>query len=291
MILRSFIGYIFFFLIVSSCVEKTSSTIILEKVMKFPKKMDEVSGIIYKSNSIFCIEDSGNLNSIYKFNLYNNDREETQVNTIENIDWEAITSDQQGNLYIGDFGNNANDRKNLSIYKLSSTNLSKVTAKISFNYPEQTDFPAKKGDKLYDCEAFFHYQNALYLFTKNRSKGFDGTSLLYKIPAIEGYHSAELLGNFKTCSNNNSCVITDAAISPNEKKIALLGHDKIWILENFKGDDFLSGNILTLELNHYSQKEGICFMDNETLLIADEKNKKTGGQLYKVNLSNLKNSH
>ena len=40
------------------------------------------------------------------------------------------------------------------------------------------------------------------------------------------------------------------------------------------------------ELNDVTQKEGVCFKNNETLLIADEKDKKTGGNLYEVNLKN-----
>jgi hypothetical protein len=28
-----------------------------------------------------------------------------------NIDWEDITKDKDGNLYVGDFGNNDNERK------------------------------------------------------------------------------------------------------------------------------------------------------------------------------------
>lgn len=42
-----------------------------------------------------------------------------------------------------------------------------------------------------------------------------------------------------------------------------------------------------LNLNHYSQKESVCFKDNDLLLIADEKVKKTGGYLYQVSLKSF----
>ena len=42
------------------------------------------------------------------------------------------------------------------------------------------------------------------------------------------------------------------------------------------------------ELNDVTQKEGICFKDSKTLLIVDEKDKKTGGNLYEIKLSDLK---
>lgn len=282
---------ILYFILFISCSSKTDSGEKIAILFDFPKDISEVSGITFHNNLIWSIQDSGNSNEVFGFDESGKLIEQIEVQDAENIDWEAITSDKQGNLYIGDFGNNDNDRHDLAIYKLASSNYSKVSEKISFYYPEQTDFPAKKKEKLYDCEAFFLYQNAFYLFTKNRSKGFDGTSLIYKIPAIAGNHPAKLIGRFKACSNYNSCVITGATISSDEKQIVLLGHDRLWLIENFEGDDFLSGKLSELELNHHSQKEGICFKDNETLFIADERSKKIGGKLYEVSLSTLKSSH
>lgn len=271
-----------------NCSTKSESREEVTMLFQFPKKVKEVSGIIWHNNLIWSIQDSGNSNEVFGFSISGEMKDKVEVNDASNVDWEDITTDKNGNLYIGDFGNNDNDRRNLAIYKLAVSDYSKVSEKITFYYPEQKDFPAKKMDKLYDCEAFFLYQNHFYLFTKNRSKGFDGTSLIYKIPAIAGNHAAKLIGKIKTCSNYNSCVITGAAISPDEKKVVLLSHDRIWLLENYKGDNFGAGTMKELELNHYSQKEGVCFKNNETLLIADEKDKKTGGNLYEVNLKKLK---
>jgi hypothetical protein len=282
---------ILYFILFISCSSKTDSGEKIVTLFDFPKDIREVSGITFHNNLIWSIQDSGNSNEVFGFDESGKLIEQIEVQDAENIDWEAITSDKHGNLYIGDFGNNDNDRQDLAIYKLASSNYSKVSEKISFYYPEQTDFPAKKKEKLYDCEAFFLYQNAFYLFTKNRSKGFDGSSLIYKIPAIAGNHPAKLIGKFKTCANYNSCVITGATISSDEKQIVLLGHDRLWLFNNFKVDDFLSGKLSELELNHHSQKEGICFKDNETLFIADERSKKIGGKLYEVSLSTLKSSH
>ena len=282
---------ILYFILFISCSSKTDSGEKIATLFDFPKDIREVSGVTFHNNLIWSIQDSGNSNEVLGFDESGKHIEQIEVQDAENIDWEAITSDKHGNLYIGDFGNNDNDRQDLAIYKLASSNYSKVSEKISFYYPEQTDFPAKKKEKLYDCEAFFLYQNAFYLFTKNRSKGFDGTSLIYKIPAIAGNHPAKLIGKFKTCANYNSCVITGATISSDEKQIVLLGHDRLWLFNNFKVDDFLSGKLSELELNHHSQKEGICFKDNETLFIADERSKKIGGKLYQVSLKTLKSSN
>ena len=68
---------------------------------------------------IWTLEDSGNANEIYGLNFENGAIEKTlTIENTENIDWEDITKDKEGNLYIGDFGNNDNERKDLCIYKM-----------------------------------------------------------------------------------------------------------------------------------------------------------------------------
>ena len=226
----------------------------LTTVYSLPKKLKEVSGITYltSSNLLWSLEDSGNANEIYGLNFVNGKIEKTiTIENTENIDWEDITKDKDGNLYIGDFGNNDNERKDLSIYKIDKNSLATESAipayKVSFAYPEQKDFPPKKTEMFYDVEGFFEFKNNFYLFTKNRSKGFDGTAFLYKIPNTAGFHQAVLMGEFKTCDNYNHCAITAATISPDESKVAVLTHDKVFLFESFEGDNFLKGTKTILE--------------------------------------------
>ena len=280
-----------FIFMAMSCQNKNNNSKVFHKVVNLDKDLVEVSGIVATDTLVWAIEDSGNKTNIYGINYQGKTQKTIQLKGISNRDWEDLTHDKNNNLYIGDFGNNDNSRRDLVIYKVSTKKGVDTIEKINFFYPEQKEFPAKKREKLYDCEAFFLFQNNFYLFTKNRSKGFDGTTLLYKIPAVAGNHTAHLMGKFKTCSNNNSCAITGAAISPDEKKVVILSHDKIWLFEDFKEDDFLNGKIVELTLDHYSQKEAISFKDDQTLYIADERHKKTGGNLYEVSLAKLKSSH
>lgn len=257
-------------------------------------QLKEVSAVAVSSASdlTWILEDSGNENNIYGLNADAKIEQTIAIKNAKNIDWEDLASDESGNLYIGDFGNNDNKRKDLSIYKVNATDLKSKTAisssKISFYYPEQTQFPPKKSELFYDAESFFFYKNNFYIFTKNRSKGFDGTVLLYKVPNRAGNHKAQLLGKFKACDNYNKCAITSADISPDGKKIVLLSSSKVWIISDFTSDNFLKGKIEMHELNDATQKEGVCFKDNETLLIVDEKDKKMGGNLYEIKLSDLK---
>ena len=249
--------------------------------------LKEVSGLKYVNGSLWGLEDSGNKNSIYKISLTGKTENEIKIANAKNIDWEDIAADKQGNLYIGDFGNNDNDRKDLAIYKLNANDLSTVSSVVSFYYPEQKQFPPKKSNFIFDVEAFIEHNANFYLFTKNRTKGFNGDVQVYKVPNKTGKHAAQLLGTIPTCDNFRKCAITGADLSPDGSKLVLLSGDKIWVITNFGTDNFVGGNMQMLELNHVSQKEGICFKDNDVLLIADEKDKKEGGKLYEISLSKL----
>lgn len=289
--MRNFFTMAALILLFFSCKEETNS---LEPLFSLPKSLKEVSGIIYHpaTKLLWTLEDSGNKNEIYGLDSNGKISKTLVIEGTDNKDWEDITKDGEGNLYIGDFGNNDNERKDLSIYKIDQKDLTSESVvpayKISFAYPEQTDFSPKKTEMLYDVEGFFEFKNNFYLFTKNRSKGFDGTAFVYKIPNEAGFHQAVLMGEFNTCDSYDHCAITSATMSPDESKIILLTHSKIILLENFNGDNFLEGTKTVLELSHFSQKEAVCFKDDDVLLIADEREKKEGGNVYEVRLSTLK---
>lgn len=266
---------------------------IITELYALPKQLKEVSGIVFtKSSQLAWVhEDSGNENKIYGLDSHGKIQKTITIAQTQNIDWEDITKDSKDNLYIGDFGNNANERKDLAIYKIDKDSLNNESVipsyKISFAYPEQTQFPPKKTKLFYDVEAFIEYKNNFYLFTKNRSKGFDGTTLLYKVPNKAGFHQAQLLGEFKAEGGYQNAAITSATISPDGKKVILLSHSQLWVFENFTSDNFFLGKVNRVNLHHFSQKEAICFKDSKTLLIADEKTKKIGGKVYQLDVNTI----
>ncbi|RYJ40714.1 hypothetical protein NU08_0151 [Flavobacterium anhuiense] len=275
-------------IVLLACQKQSGSD--LKELYSLPKKLKEVSGITYfpEIKTLYTLEDSGNKNAIYAIDHNGKLAKTITISNATNVDWEDITKDKSGNIYIGDFGNNDNERRDLCIYKVAknelNNDLAKAEYKISFSYPEQKEFPPKKKEMFYDVEGFFEQGGYFYLFTKNRSKGFDGTAFIYKIKNAAGTQKAVKIGEFKTCSNYNHCVLTSATISPDGKKVALLSHDKVLLFKNFKGDLFHKGTQTELNLNHFSQKEAIVFKDNNTLLIADEKTNKIGGKLYEFRI-------
>ena len=261
----------------------------LKLIADLPNDLKEVSGTetIVNSDLIWMLNDSGNKPKIYGLDDKGTIIKELKIDA-KNHDWEDLASDTKGNLYIGDFGNNLSDRKNLAILKVKASDLnndSKVSIeRISFRYPNQTKIPSKKKNRYFDCEAFFHFNDSLYLFTKSRVKGNFGKIDLYKIPATKGQHDAQFISTFKTCDDLH-CWITSADISSDGKKVVLLNHKSALLFTNYKGDDFLNGMVTELPLDHQSQKEGICFKNNSTLYITDEKAHGEGEKLYEFKLN------
>lgn len=272
------------FLLIASCQNFGQ----LRVVTDLPDVLEEVSGIqkIKNSDLLWMLNDSGNAPVIYGVDTKGNIIREVIVKA-KNHDWEDITSDNEGNLYIADFGNNNNKRKNLKILKIKNEDLLNNDAvdveKIKFSYPSQKKFPPKKKNRFYDAESLLYKNGFLYILTKSRVKGNYGETSLYKIPAIEGDHTAKYISSFETC-NDLHCWITSAAISSDEKKVVLLNHQAVFVFTNFTNDNFMSGEVKELSLGHVSQKESITFKDENTLYIADEKDHLEGGKLYEFSL-------
>ena len=260
----------------------------LKVIADLSKQLKEVSGneIDLDSELIWMINDGGNKERLYGVSTDGKIIKEIKVDA-KNHDWEDLTKDDKGNIYIGDFGNNQNRRKNLKILKIKKTDLDKgevSVEKIKFEYPEQKEYPPKRKQRFYDTESFFYWNNNFYIFTKSRVGTAYGTTFLYRIPAnSKKKHRAKLLGKFENC-NSNACWITSAAISPDKKKVVLLSQKNAIVFSNFTGDDFFSGTKQVFPFNVNTQKEGVCFKDNNTLLITDEYARGSGGNLYELKI-------
>lgn len=260
----------------------------LEYLGHFPSQLSEISGIdMDKADRLWAIEDNGNRDVLYQLNLKGNPTKKLKIENAKNGDWEDLTISHDGTVYIGDFGNNDNDRKDLVIYRISEEQLEKKTpkaVKIKFHYPQQKDFPPKKNDLLFDAEGFFHWNGYLYIFTKNRSRPYSGKTLTYRVPDKNGEHEAEFLGEFSLCTNQDHCSVTGADISYDGQTIALIGYGFIYLLSEFQFNDFSSPKVTAIDLQYPTQIESVCFLDESTLLIADEQSKTKGRNLYKYDL-------
>lgn len=256
---------------------------------KLPKKLREVSGMAYlRDSTVWMINDSGNSAKIYQVNFQGELLKNFRVKNAKNKDWEDLAKDEEGNVYIGDIGNNSSKRKDLVIYKIPNPEKEKgdqiEAKKIKFSYPEQKKFPPKKKNLKYDSEAFFYHEDHLYIITKNRADPFDGEALIYKVKAKKGEHKAKYIGSFVPCTEYAYCRITAADISSDGSKVVLLSYGKLWVFTDFEGDDFSNGKIDFIDLGATTQLESVCFLDDNTLLLADEQRAGMGRNLYSFSL-------
>jgi hypothetical protein len=182
-----------------------------------------------------------------------------------NVDWEEISTDHNGNIFIGDIGNNQNIRKDLCIYKYSLKSGS--LAKINFSYPDQYSFPPSRKEKNFDCEAFFFLKDSLYLISKNRG---NKCTHIYQIPAEAGNHKAILK---QTLFMN--AMITGAAYNDELKECALVSYGKIYFLN--LGKDNLLHPYVCKKFVRSGQAEAIVYKNNRELIVTNE-----GGKIFLV---------
>jgi hypothetical protein len=241
----------------------------------------EASGLDFTGGSTFWTHNDGyGDNKLYRIGSTGALKRTVRVTNATNVDWEDITSDKEkNNMYIGDFGNNNNNRTNLKIYKIpypSNFSGSTVTARvIRFSYPDQHRFPSRWLN--FDVEAFFHHNGLLYLFTKADGNAI-GYSKLYTVPDDEGTYVATLVDSFRISGR-----VTSAAISPDGATVTLISNTKIYMFRNFTGRNVFNGHYTKISIDGgWTQKEGVTFQNNSTICLIDEGR---SNKLYTVNLS------
>ena len=259
-------------------------------IPELPKQLHEISGLLIYDQLFWGFNDSGGEAKLCAFNKKGAIKRETEIDGVENIDWESITQDAD-NIYIGDFGNNNGYRKNLRILKLNKANFSKgaehtiEAEKIGFEYDKQDTFGYAPISTPFDCEAMISFSNALYIFSKDWQRG---TTVSYKIPKEAGKYRLTALDTF-----NVRGFITGADVSPDKKRLALLGyadyHTFIWLFTDFVNDDFFGGESLRIEIPNLddAQSEGISFWGNDSLLVSCENSRGIKQQVFVVDLLKL----
>ena len=82
--------------------------------------------------------------------------------------------------------------------------------------------------------------------------------------------------------------VTGGAVSPDGRRIALSGHNKLWLISHFDNKKISKGHMVEITLPHTSHKAGICFYSNDIIYLVDELEFEIwGGKIYRVDLRNL----
>lgn len=257
-------------------------------IANVPSVIEETSGLIATGpNTLWSHNDSGGDPKLYAFDTTGTLLRTLVVRNATHVDWEEITTDSLGRVYIGDFGNNANARTNLRIYRIpppASIAGDSVDAEIiHFSYPDQTAFPPADSLLKFDMEAMVAWGDSLYLFSKNRTAPFDGYTRRYRLPQDPGTYTATLVDSFYCGPGPQTQFwVTAAALSPNREHLVLLSSDRCWIFSCFSGHDFFGGSVAELSFP-LSQKEAIAWRDDSTAFITDEVIANIfGGVLYRA---------
>ena len=241
--------------------QRAKAEYVVTKTGRMPVCINENSGIIraWQDDFYWTHNDSGGNTELYMINQKGRIFDTLFVNDSKNIDWEDLTKDDKGNIYVGDFGNNNQSRKDLCIYKHRNGK----TEKITFHYGDQDRFPATQ--KIFDCEAFFWYEGKLYLFSKDWSRNHQ-TQL---------YVLSDQAGDYMLLPEQSIFLkspVTAASISPNGKEFALLSYGKIFVFEVVSGKIDFSKPKSCIKIGR-NQMEGLTYINDTDFIITNEQRK------------------
>ncbi|MDD7987038.1 hypothetical protein PQO01_18975 [Lentisphaera marina] len=231
------------------------------------KEISEASGLVKSRiypGVYWTHNDSGGKTRLYALKI--NEPEPSTIagiidlKEVENQDWEDVSIDKFGKLYVSDTGNNKQKREVLSFYVISETSKTGISTEYKFRFP---DYQKPVKNKNFDCEAMFHFQNKLYLLTKHRD---DAKTKLYRFNELT---EDVLMVPEKLYTFDIGGMVTSADMSKNERQLAVLTYDSVWLFKNFKEDKFFTGDVYFLPISA-KQCEAICFDNEDELLISNE---------------------
>ena len=269
---------IIFFLFTSNII---FSQLVVEDI-NLSKKIDEPSGLEIINKQLETINDSGNDPVLFYINEAGNILDERKLNCCKNNDWESLAADSDY-VYIADFGNNYDTRKNLSIIKIPIDKSSNETPEIiNFLYPEQKKFKRIYRRSEYDAEALISFGDILLIFTKNKRKKI---TEIYSLPKYGGNFKAQKIGSLNTES-----IVTGADYDKKTNTLVLtstINFDEYYILVV---NDF-SLNNKDHKINMYeipigkTQVEAIKIIDENTFWITSEdESSSSSARLMKIKL-------
>lgn len=251
----------------------------------------ETSGLLFLNNTLITHNDSANTNELFDIDTATGNVTRTvTVTNATNVDWEDLTHDDTY-IYIGDFGNYQGERTDLKVYRITIADYfssTTVTADIiNYVYSDQLDFIPSPFATNYDAEGLIHYNNMLYIFTKNWE---DGNTNIYELPKTIGSHSVASIDSLSVQG-----LISGATYNTINNSILLIGYDLagafIIQLSGFSAGIFSNGSItktsITAPTGYSQQIEGVFPLNASEYYVSSEENSPDASGLYSINVSTL----
>lgn len=184
--------------------------------------------------------------------------------SVPNVDWEDISTDDEGNLYIGDIGNNLHLPITRQIHKIREPDPATddgetitPTATYSYTYPKES----------FDAEGLFVRNGVMFIVSRhdeNRAK-------IYRL--APDAHNVATLNEIAVLRIERA---SGAAVSPDGTRLAVCTTRDTWI---YRVDE----NMVPLENERpvfvrypNDNVEGCCF-DGDDLMLSNEK-----GEIFRV---------
>ena len=247
--------------------------------------LDEPSGLAasLRNPGVFWTHnDSGDEARIFAVTVDGKLLGEFSVGGADAVDWEAITIDGNGRLYIADMGNNFNNREDLVIYVVPEPEVDPVTPgvggaltveyAIPFHYPDQGGFPEVDNEN-FDAEAIFWANEKLYVLTKHRS---DFETTLYRFDDLAPSESKAIsrISTFDVGGEDRPFGgrVTGADATPDGQRLAVLTYHAVFVFEKpVAGDDYLSRLVNRIDFDQETtgQVEAIAW-DDANLVLTNE---------------------
>lgn len=222
---------------------------------------------------LWTLNDSGGSPTLYAVGAGGDLVATVRVDGATNVDWEAMALRPDGRLAVGDIGNNASDRRDLTIYLLDEPppvdGTVAVERAVRLRFPEQTAFP--DPDLRFDAEALVWDGEALLLFSKHRE---DLDTVLYRVPLDDDDVVLEPVGRFTLGGDPDRYggMATDAALHPGGDVLALLSYHAVFLFQRPpSGYDWTAHPLRTIPLDQdvLEQTEAIAW-DGWSLLLTNE---------------------
>lgn len=115
------------------------------------------------AKTVYSMEDSGNAATVYAYDTTNGQRKAAlTVTGATNTDWEALAVGTDGNIYVGDIGNNFTNRPTITVYRAAEP------ATLANGSLAATPFTLQFADGQHDAESMFvdPADNTLYVASK-----------------------------------------------------------------------------------------------------------------------------
>ncbi len=236
---------------------------------------------------LWTLNDSGNDPLLFAVDSLGRTLATFRVRGAVNQDWESLATGRCGKtrcLYIGDTGDNQEQRAGVVIYRVAEPAVGGGSARDGETGPTER-LQLRYPDGPHDVEAMLVTRAGnLLLITKGRSGGI----LLFRVPASAwasvGIVTAEALGVLPITPDLAGRQVTDAALAADNRAVAIRTYREIFFFLRTKDDRLkpkqppVACDIAGWE----PQGEGVDWLDDRRLVLTSERFSAPAGSIHIV---------